>query len=176
METAWVNKGSGDFYKPFDVELTAVSNTDDAQLVYTTDGTEPSATNGTQCLSGTLIHVDAADFQLKVGLLVNGVVSGIIERIFTYKEASPEPVVVIPDFCKVNEGEVCAFFEAPTTWTNDIYCWAWTDSPSDNFTGGTWPGVKCDLLGTADNGNKALRRSPCPAQCQSSTASCPCGQ
>ena len=30
METAWVNKGSGDFTEPFDIELKAVSNTDDA--------------------------------------------------------------------------------------------------------------------------------------------------
>lgn len=156
-ETAWVNKDSGFFSEPFDIELTAVSNKDDAQLVYTLDGSEPSVTNGTQCISGTLVHIDAADATLKVGLLVNGVVSGIITRVFTYQEAEPQPVVTIPDFCTVGEGEVCAFFEAPTTWTNDIHCWAWTDSPSDNFTGGNWPGVKCDLIGTADNGNKVWK-------------------
>ena len=89
METAWVNKGSGDFTEPFDIELKAVSNTDDAQLVYTLDGSEPSATNGTPCLSGTLLHVDAT-MTLKVGLLVNGVISGIITRTFNYQEAEPE--------------------------------------------------------------------------------------
>lgn len=157
LETAWVNKGSGDFSEPFDVELTAVSNTDDAQLVYTLDGTEPSATNGTQCLSGTLLHIDATNTLLKVGLLVNGVVSGILTRTFIYKEAAPEPVVTIPDFCKVNDGEVCAFFEAPSSWTNTIKCWAWSDSPSENFTGGTWPGVTCEELGTAENGNKVWK-------------------
>jgi len=157
LETAWVSKGSGDFAEPFDIELKAVSNTDDAQLVYTTDGTEPSATNGTQCLSGTLLHIDASDVVLKVGLLVNGVVSGIITRSFTYQEPEPELVVTIPDFCTVGEGELCAFFEAPTTWTNTVHCWAWTDSPSDNFTGGNWPGIACELLGTAPNGNKVFK-------------------
>jgi len=160
LETAWVNKGSGDFTEPFDVELKAVSNTDDAQLVYTTDGTEPSATNGTQCLSGTLLHIDAANTLLKVGLLVNGVVSGIITRTFTYCEPEPEPVIVIPDFCKVNDGEVCAFFEAPSSWTNTICCWAWTNTPSDNFTYSqrkNWPGVDCELLGTAPNGNNVWK-------------------
>ena len=151
METAWVNKGSGDFSEPFDVELKAVSNTDDAMLVYTLDGSEPSATNGTQTLSGTLVRIEDTS-TLKVGLLVNGVVSGIVTRTYTYQEAVPSEVV-IPDFCTVAEGEVCAFFEAPTHWTNSIYCWAWTDSPSDNFTGGSWPGVACELLGTAANGN-----------------------
>ena len=65
--------------------------------------------------------------------------------------------VVIPDYCTVAEGEVCAFFEAPTHWTNTTYCWAWTDSPSDNFTGGSWPGVACELLGTASNGNNVWK-------------------
>jgi hypothetical protein len=61
--------------------------------------------------------------------------------------------VKIPDFCTVGEGEVCAFFEAPASWSNTIHCWAWSDSPSENFTGGTWPGVACQELGTAENGN-----------------------
>ena len=157
LETAWADKGSGDFSEPFDVELTAVSNTNDAQLVYTLDGTEPSAKNGTQCPSGTFVHIDAADALLKVGLLVNGAVSGIVTRSFVYKEAEPEPVIVIPDFCKIGDGEVCAFFEAPASWTNTIHCWAWSDSPSENFTGGNWPGVACEELGTAENGNKVWK-------------------
>ena len=134
-----------------------MSNTDDAQLVYTTNGTEPSATNGTQCLSGTLLHIDAASTLLKVGLLVNGVVSGIVTRSFTYQEEEPVPEGTIPDFCTVAEGEVCAFFEAPFTWTNTVHCWAWSDSPSENFSGGNWPGVACELIGTAPNGNKVFK-------------------
>ena len=57
-----------------------------------------------------------------------------------------------PDCCTYDEGEVCAFFEAPDTWEGTIHCWAWTDT--DNFTGGNWPGVSCELVGTANNGNK----------------------
>jgi alpha-amylase len=154
METAWVSRGNGTFSESFDVELTAVSNTDDAQLVYTLDGTEPTATNGTQCLSGTLVRIEDTA-TLKVALLVAGTVGNVITRTYTYQEASPG--IVVPSFCTVGEGEVCAFFEAPESWTNDIHCWAWTNTPSDNFTGGKWPGVKCELLGTADNGNKVWK-------------------
>ena len=161
METAWVNKGSGTFKEAFDVELTAVSNTDDAQLVYTLDGTEPSATNGTQALSGTLVHIDAGkDAVLKVALLVNGVISGLVTRNFTYQEDIPEPEVVIPDFCTVTEGEVCAFFEAPSHWSNTVCCWAWVDKPGENFTYSQrkdWPGVDCVLLGKAPNGNNVWK-------------------
>ena len=156
LETAWADKGSGDFSESFDVTLTAVSASSDAKLVYTTDGSTPTATKGTQVASGTSIKIDATT-TLKVGLLVGSTVSGIITRTFTYKEPEEEKPVEIPSFCKVNEGEVCAFFEAPASWTNTIHCWAWTDSPSDNFTGGTWPGVACELLGTAANGNKVWK-------------------
>ena len=159
LETAWANKGSGDFEEAFDVVLTAVSNTADAKLVYTTNGTEPSATNGTQVASGSSIKIDKTT-TLKVGLLIGSTVKGIITRTFTYMEAEQEPEVKIPDFCKVNEGEICAFFEAPSTWSNTICCWAWSDSPSENFTYSqrqSWPGVDCEFIGTAPNGNKVWK-------------------
>lgn len=58
----------------------------------------------------------------------------------------------IPSFCKVNEGETCAFFEQPTSsnWKGDITCWAW--DKSGNYTGGTWPGSKCEKVGTTSDG------------------------
>ena len=67
-----------------------------------------------------------------------------------------QQTVEVPSFCTVTAGETCAFFEAPTTWTADIMCWAWIDN-GDNFTGGTWPGVPCTLLGTASSGNKVYK-------------------
>ena len=158
LETAWADKGSGDFTDAFDVVLTAVSATSGAQLVYTTDGSTPSASNGIKVDSGSKIKIEKTT-TLKVGLLIGNAVSGVITRNFTYKEKEQEPEVEIPDFCKVNEGEVCAFFEAPEEWDATIYCWAWTDSPADNFTSktGTWPGVACDYLGVAKNGNKVWK-------------------
>ena len=156
LETAWANKGSGDFKEAFDVTLTAVSNTSGAKLVYTLDGSAPSASNGTQVNSGSSIRIEGEkDVTLKVGLLIGSAVSGIITRTFTYKTETQLPKAV----CTVNEGEVCAFFEAPASWTNKIYCWAWNDSPGENFTyaNGGWPGVACDLLGVAENGNKVWK-------------------
>lgn len=63
--------------------------------------------------------------------------------------------IVIPAFCTYEGDEVCAFFEAPASWNNTIHCWAWTND--DNFTGGSWPGVSCEMVGTADNGNKVWK-------------------
>ena len=160
LETAWADQGSGDFTDAFDVNLIAVSASSDAKLVYTTDGSEPTASNGTKVDTGSSIKIDKTT-TLKVGLLIGSTVSGIITRVFTYKEKEEEPEVVIPDFCKVEENEVCAFFEAPAAWDNTIYCWAWCDSPAENFTSasGTWPGVACTYLGEANNGNKVWKWS-----------------
>ena len=156
MNTAWADKGSGDFKEAFDVTLTAVSNTAGAKLVYTLDGSEPSATNGTQVASGSSIKIEGEkDVTLKVGLLIGSAVSGIITRTYIYKEEEKLPEAV----CIVNEGEVCAFFEAPANWDKTIYCWAWNSSPGENFTyaNGGWPGVPCQLLGVAENGNKVWK-------------------
>lgn len=57
----------------------------------------------------------------------------------------------IPSFCKVEEGEVCAFFEQPATsdWKGDITCYTW----DNNYEfGGRWPGASCTKVGTTDDG------------------------
>ena len=58
---------------------------------------------------------------------------------------------VIPPFCTVNDGEVCAFFEQPTgsNWKGDIYCYTW----DNNYEfGGRWPGAACTKVGTTSDG------------------------
>lgn len=60
-----------------------------------------------------------------------------------------------PTFCKVNEGETCAFFEAPSTWEGEVYCWKWDNHA--NYTGGNWPGVACQQVGTTQDGKKVYK-------------------
>ena len=58
---------------------------------------------------------------------------------------------VIPSFCTVNDGEVCAFFEQPagSYWKGDIYCYTW----DNNYEfGGRWPGAACTKVGTTSDG------------------------
>ncbi|MBR6431649.1 MAG: chitobiase/beta-hexosaminidase C-terminal domain-containing protein, partial [Muribaculaceae bacterium] len=78
-ETAWASKPSGQLAGNQAVTLTAVSQDDDAKIVYTLDGSEPTATNGTVVASGTAVTF-AQDCTLKAGLLKNGSVSGVITR------------------------------------------------------------------------------------------------
>ena len=91
-----------------------------------------------------------------MGLLSGGKISGVVTRTYVVKEKEngeeeEEKPVEIPSFCTVADGETCAFFEAPTAWTQTIMCWAWDDKA--NYTGGEWPGQTCTQLGTASNGN-----------------------
>ncbi len=139
--TAWAGLGSGAYEGEQSVLLTAISSDSNAKLVYTTNGSNPTASS-TQVSSGSRISIKNS-CTLKVGLLINGVVSGIITRNYTITEPD---VFSIPDFCTITPGETCAFFEAPTTWTSTIKCWAWDSK--NNYTGGSWPGEACTYVGT----------------------------
>lgn len=65
-----------------------------------------------------------------------------------------------PSFCTVADGETCAFFEVPSSWSNvtKVNCWAWDDK--GNYTGNSktgWPGVSCTLVGTTAAGNAVYK-------------------
>ena len=158
MNTAWADLASGEYQTAQKVTLTAVSTDANAKVVYTTDGSNPTASSK-QVASGTTIDRPmGTEITLKVGLLSGGSVNNIITREYVVKE-SEEPVVTIPDFCTRTADEVCAFFEAPATWTQTVKCWAWNNTPAENFTSasGTWPGADCKQIGRADNGNKVWK-------------------
>lgn len=67
-----------------------------------------------------------------------------------------EEAFVAPSCCEYDEDELCAFFEAPTSW-GDVQCWAWNSSK--NFTGGSWPGVGCTLVGETEKGRSVWKWS-----------------
>lgn len=60
-----------------------------------------------------------------------------------------EDEFVAPDCCVVNDGEICAFFEAPTTY-KDVKCYTWRGSTQ---YGGGWPGQACTIVGTNNSKN-----------------------
>ena len=127
LETAWADRSSGGYNDAFKVKLTAVSNTSDAQLVYTTDGTTPTASSR-KVASGTDIDIEES-CTLKVGLLISGSVSGIIERNYTIKKNNFEPKTITV-YCRVGDGV--------TGWTSMNY-WTWSDfghAPTNT----SWPG------------------------------------
>ena len=155
MDMAYADLPSGTYKGTQQVMLSAITATEGAQVVYTTDGSEPTATSN-PVPSGYTLTFTPGTVTLKVGLLVDGQVKKVITRNYTIKMREEDIPVEIPSFCTVSEGETCAFFESPAGWTETVMCWAWIDNGS-NFTGGSWPGEACTLIGSAANGNKVWK-------------------
>lgn len=129
---AWVDLASGDYEGTMKAKLVAVSNADDAQLVYTTDGTEPTASSK-KAKSGEEIEIPFGETTLKVGLLINGAVSGVLTR--TYKVEKPAAFEPYDITVYANADQV--------GWNDGFNFWAWCDSPKENLTvKSVWPGDK----------------------------------
>ena len=125
--TAWVDLASGEYEGTQKATLTAVTSNSNAQLVYTTDGSTPTA-NSTKVASGTKIDING-NMTLKVGLLIGSTVSGIVTR--TYKAS--EPVVKTNINIYVNTDKV--------GWSA-VNFWSWGGDDSHAPASKGWPGDK----------------------------------
>lgn len=65
------------------------------------------------------------------------------------------PDVTEPYSPSLSDTEMAAFFEAPADGSyKNVKVWCWSNNSGTNYTGGTWPGEKAVLMGSATNGNK----------------------
>ena len=126
---AWIDLPSGHYDDVQKARLTAVSDKQGVQLVYTTDGTEPTA-QSRKATSGTEIDIPMGTTTLKVGLLTGSTVSAIATR--TYDISKPEAFTPYDITVYVNTDNV--------GW-NSVNFWAWEDQSGENLTtSGKWPG------------------------------------
>lgn len=135
-ETAWCNIPSGEYEAGFKAKLTAVSQNSNAKLVYTTDGTDPTA-KSKQVASGNTINIDET-CTLKVGLLSNGTVTGIRTYNYTIKAFEPYTITVYANADQV------------TNWGSTMYFYAWNTSGELTEK---WPGTAVTATKTL-NGKK----------------------
>ena len=135
-ETAWCNIPSGEYEAGFKAKLTAVSQNSNAKLVYTTDGTDPTA-KSKQVTTGSTINIDNT-CTLKVGLLINGTVTGIRTYNYTVKAFEPYTITIYANADQV------------TSWGSAMYFYAWNSS--ETFTK-AWPGTAVTATKTL-NGKK----------------------
>ena len=135
-ETAWCNIPSGEYEAGFKAKLTAVSQNNNAKLVYTTDGTDPTA-KSKQVATGNTINIDET-CTLKVGLLSNGTVTGIRTYNYTVKAFEPYTITIYANADQV------------TNWGSAMYFYAWNSS--ETFTK-AWPGTAVTATKTL-NGKK----------------------
>lgn len=135
-ETAWCNIPSGEYEAGFKAKLTAVSQNSNAKLVYTTDGTAPTA-KSKQVANGNTINIDNT-CTLKVGLLNNGTVTGIRTYNYTVKAFEPYTITVYANADQV------------TNWGAAMYFYAWNSSETITKA---WPGTAVTATKTL-NGKK----------------------
>ena len=120
-ETSWTDVPSGSYEEGFKTTLTAVSQTEGAKLVYTLDGSTPTA-KSTTVESGKEISINGT-CTLKVGLLVNGEVRNIATHQYTIEKFKAYKFMVYVNADAVN-------------W-NQLYCYTWKKTASVE-----WPGEK----------------------------------
>ena len=126
---AWIDLPSGHYDDVQKARLTVVSDKQGAQLVYTTDGTEPTA-KSRKAASGTTIDIPMGTTTLKVGLLTGSTVSAVTTR--TYEISKPEAFTPYDITVYVNVDKV--------GWKN-VNFWAWEAQSGVNLTTkGKWPG------------------------------------
>lgn len=135
-ENAWCNIPSGEYEAGFKAKLTAVSQNSNAKLVYTTDGTDPTA-KSKQVATGNTINIDET-CTLKVGLLSNGTVTGIRTYNYTVKAFEPYTITVYANADQV------------TNWGSVMYFYAWNTSGELTEK---WPGTAVTATKTL-NGKK----------------------
>lgn len=135
-ETAWCNIPSGEYEAGFKTKLTAVSQNSNAKLVYTTDGTAPTA-KSKQMATGSTINIDET-CTLKVGLLSNGTVTGIRTYNYTIKAFEPYTITIYTNADQV------------TNWGSAMYFYAWNTSGELTEK---WPGTAVTATKTL-NGKK----------------------
>lgn len=117
-ETSWTDVPSGSYEEGFKTTLTAVSQTEGAKLVYTLDGSTPTA-KSTTVESGKEISINGT-CTLKVGLLVNGEVRNIATHQYTIE--------------KFNAYKFMIYVNADAVNWKPLYCYTWKGANSD------WPG------------------------------------
>lgn len=126
---AWIDLPSGHYDNVQKARLTAVSDKQGAQLVYTTDGTEPTAQSH-KAASGTEIDIPMGTTTLKVGLLTGSTVSAVATR--TYEISKPEA------FTPYN---ITVYVNVDNVGWKSVNFWAWEDQSGEKLTtSGKWPG------------------------------------
>lgn len=117
--TVKANKATGTYYQSVDVTLTASKN--DATIVYTTNGSEPTASSDKATGSKSFTFTQTTT--LKAGVLVDGVVKNVISNTYTISNEQPSNVTL--------------YYDNPNNWS-PLYCYAYVND--GEVKNAEWPG------------------------------------
>ena len=118
--TVKADKASGTYFKSVDVTLKASKN--DAVIVYTTNGSEPTASSDKATGSKSFTFTQTTT--LKAGALVDGVVKNVISNTYTITNEQPNDVTL--------------YYDNANNWSN-VYCYAYVNNDGV-VKNAEWPG------------------------------------
>ena len=119
--TVWMDVPDGTYEGPLKVKLTAVSKLSGAKIVYTLDGSTPTAESA-QIASGSTLNIESS-CTLTAGILANGTIQGVQSR--KYNIFEPHDITI--------------YVHSDVSWSNmTFYVW---DNTNTQFSG-NWPGKR----------------------------------
>ena len=119
--TVWMDVPDGTYESPLKVTLSAISKLSGAKIVYTTDGSEPTAESA-QIATGGVLSIESS-CTLKAGLLLDGKVQNVQTRVYQIFEPHDITIHVSSDVA----------WSAMT-----FYIW----DNNNNQLNGNWPGKR----------------------------------
>mgnify|MGYP002516436333 FL=1 len=143
VELAVPSLASGVYYNEPSLTLRAVSASASAQIVYTLDGSEPTA-QSTKAANGSQLTLPYGNVTLKAALLVGGKVGDVQTRYYDVRRFSPYSISVY-----VNTDNV--------KWSN-TYFWTWGGDGTHGPANSQWPGDNVTQT-VEQNGRKWFAKS-----------------
>ena len=137
-ETAWIDLPSGQYDGAQTATLTAVSQQEGAKMVYTTDGSTPTAQSA-QATTGTTVNIPVGTTVLKVALLTGSTMGEVVTREYTVTAFEPHDITAY-----VNTDEV--------GWTS-VNFWTWGGDGTHRPANSSWPGDKVTATVQKDGRN-----------------------
>ena len=122
---AWLDKASGHYYGEVDVRCIALTNNSDAKLVYTTDGSTPTASSKS-IASGSKLTLTTS-CTLTLGLVIGGSVVDVVAKQYNIEEFVAHTATI---YCRPIAG-------LRSSWTKMNY-YLWTNDGTQ--LNGNWPG------------------------------------
>lgn len=139
LNTVWASVPSGIYQEPQQVTLSAVTGLSGARIVYTTDGSEPTA-QSPQVADGATVTIGQTA-TLKAALLVGSTVMGTITRHYTIDESVFTPYIIK---VYVNADK------AGWSTASGINFWSWGGDGSHAPANTSWPGDRVTATETVD--------------------------
>lgn len=134
-EAAWISTPSGQYAGTITPTLSAITTDANAKIVYTTDGTNPTASSK-QATSGSKITL-TAPCTLKVGLLSGGEVKNIQTRTYTAEKA-------------FDAYDINVYVNVDKAGWSKVNFWSWGGGDGHSPKNKTWPGDAVTQKTTVD--------------------------